>query len=475
MKQKLSKILCVCFLVGCGHSYGVGVKAKSSTAIESSNNIKVESLTAIELINPGKLESDLVFPSNIKTIDKVLAFVNRGVITSNQLDNEIKMMRANYKQKGITVPDTPEFRNNVLNQLITLRVELDLAKRMGIQTSDIDVTTAVNNIAKSQNLTLNQFKTRLAQSGVSYDAFRKQAFEQITAEKLKQREVDARVMITDDEINRVLSSETFKKRVDYDLSYIIISVPEQASLSLVSEKKKIADTAYQALKSGQSFNDVSAKYSNAPNALSGGALGWKSNIVLPLIISNALSGLTKGQFTKVVQLPVGFLIFRVNSMKTPETPQQVVQYDVRHILIKVNENNSDDEAHQKIIMIKAMLDKYKNNKAKESGDFAKLAKQYSEDASSISGGDIGWVNKGDTVPEFEAVMLKLPVGQISEPVRTPFGWHIMQVDGVRKLDKTNEVMRASIRQEIRDLKATLLYAEWIRNIRDAAYVKINDN
>jgi peptidyl-prolyl cis-trans isomerase SurA len=177
----------------------------------------------------------------------------------------------------------------------------------------------------------------------------------------------------------------------------------------------------------------------------------------------------------VLQLPMGFLIFKINDIKTINTPQAIKQYNVRHILIKVGENNSNEEAHQKIVMIENMLGKYKNNLNLESQEFAKLAKEYSEDSSSINGGSLGWVNSGDTVPTFEQIMIKTPIGKISEPFRTPFGWHILQVDGIRSKDKTSEVLRASIRQEIKEIKATLLYAEWLRNIRDAAYIRINDN
>lgn len=442
--------------------------ADNSSILESRN---ISRTKVTNLKSEPKARNDV----SIKPLDLIVAFVNKGVITSSQLNNEINFMRNSYKQKGIAVKDNAAFRNNVLNQMITLKVQLDLAKRLGIQTSDMEISTAINNIAKSQGLTLDQFKAKLARGGVSYEDFQRQARDQIIAEKLKQREVDARIMVTDDEIKRILSSEAYKKRIDYNLSYIIVSVPEHSSQDIIQSKQKLANEAYQALKNSQSFRDVSAKYSNAPNALEGGSLGWKSNVALPGIISNALASLSKGDITQVIQLPMGFLIFKINDIKKLGTPQIIRQYHVRHILIKVGENNSDSEAHQKIVMIKDMLDKYKNDPKQESKEFTKLAKRYSEDASSINGGDIGWVSNGDTVPEFENTIIKTPIGQISKPIKTPFGWHILQVEGVRDADKTNDVVKASIRQEIREVKAALLYTEWIRNIRDAAYVKINEN
>lgn len=427
-------------------------------------------------IKPGLLmsESGLAHGSSMQTLDKIVAFVNKGVITSNQLETQINIMRVSYKQKGIVVPDSLDFKNNVLNQMITLRVQLDLAQRLGVQTSDIEIANSIAGIAKSEGISVDQFKARLISSGINYDDFRIQVFQQITAEKLKQREVDGRIAVTDEEIDRVLNSEAYKNRVDYNLSYIMINVPEQSTIQVVQAKKNLADEAYRALKDGQSFNNVSVKYSNAPNALNGGVLGWKSNIVLPVIIANALKNVDKGDVSQVIQLPVGFLIFKVNDIKKVGSTQIVKQYHIRHILIKIGEQNSDAEAYQKIVMIKQMLAKYNGSPEAQNTEFIQLAKRYSEDASSINGGDIGWVSRGDTVPDFENMMLKTPIGQISEPIKTPFGWHILQVEGVRDSDKTNEVVRASIRQEIKDIKATLLYTEWLRNIREAAYVKIND-
>lgn len=416
-----------------------------------------------------------VSSKKIKTIDKIEVFVNKGVITSNQVNTTIKLLQSSYRQKGMQVPNPTDLRNNVINQMITLQVELDIAKRAGIQATDIEVNNAINGIVKSSGMSMEQFKAGLVAQGVSLDDLRQQAADQITAEKLKQREVDGRIVISDDEVNRILNSEAYKKRVDYDLSYIIVNVPEQASQQVILSKKKLVDDAYQALKNGRSFTDVSAHYSNAPNALEGGVLGWRSNVALPTVISNSLQGQSSGYYTSVLQLPVGFVIFKINGVRGVGTPQIVKQYNVSHILIKVNENNSDDEARRKIDMIEATLQKYKSDPKELKAEFIKLAKQYSEDTSSINGGDIGWVGKGDTVPTFESMVINTPVGTVSQPVRTPFGWHILMVNATRDSDQTTDREKATIRQELREVKATLMYVEWIRNIRDSAYVKMNEN
>jgi peptidyl-prolyl cis-trans isomerase SurA len=438
------------------------------------DNLAVES-RPINKTKPRVLTGDSSGKNNIQSLDRILVFVNKGVITSNQVNVQLKLMQSNYKQKGVAIPQTQDFKNSILNQMVTDKVELDLAERMGIKATDLEVSNAINNMIKAQKISLKQFKERILRGGITYNDLQQQASRQIVMEKLKQREVDSRVVVSDEEVNRVLASEAYKKRIDYNLSYIIISVPEQATPKELQAKTASINQAYSEITHGKPFNDVSAQYSNAPNALEGGILGWKSNVALPGAISSALQGLKNGQITKVIRLPMGFLIFKVNDIRSFNTQQIVKQYDVRHILIKVNENSSDDEAHHKIEMIKAILDKYNNNSLSQREMFVKLAKQYSEDTSSVNGGDIGWVGRGDTVGVFEDTMLNIPVGKLSDPIRTPFGWHILMVDNVRNSDQTTDREKSAIRQELREVKATLLYAEWLRNIRDSAYIKMNDN
>lgn len=410
-----------------------------------------------------------------KTINHIAAYVNKRIITDNEVNKQLNQTIINLQQKGIPIGNVQELRGKVLDQLILQQIQLDLAARGGIKTTDSEINDAITLTERGQGLSDAQMRAKLASQGVSYQEFRQQIGDQITMEKLKQREVDARVSVNEDEVNRVLNSETYKNRIDYRLSDIIIGIPEQATQEVVTQKQAIADSVYNQLKAGASFEQMSVKYSTAPNALSGGDLGWKSNTSLPPMILNQLTPLKTGDVTQVIKLPVGFFIFKLTGVKQHGTPQIVRQYHVRHILIKVNELTSDEEAHQKIISIRDQLMKDSGNPQKESADFVKLAKEYSDDTSSIKGGDIGWVSKGDTVPQFEQAMLTTPVGQISQPIRSPFGWHILQVLETRDSNLANDREKADIRQDIRDTKAQMLYAEWIRNLREMAYVKINND
>jgi peptidyl-prolyl cis-trans isomerase SurA len=411
----------------------------------------------------------------IITISKIVVFVNKGVITSTQVNAQVAQALQTLKQKGVTSFNQKDVRAKVIEQLIMQQIQLDLAARSGIKTTDIEVAEGINNMAKSQKMTPVAFKAHLTKQGVNYDEFRKQIQTQITMEKLKHREVDGRVSINEDEVNRVLASEAYKNRVDYNLSVIIIGLPEQSTNAIISQKQSLANQALANLKSGVSFNQVAIKYSNAPNALSGGELGWRSSATLPPMIASALANLPVGGYSSVIKLPVGFFIFKINSIKKHGMQQIVHQYHVRHILIKVNDTTSDSEAEQKIISIKAKLDKVASDPLKLNKEFVKLAKQNSEDTSSINGGEIGWVSKGDTVPAFEQVVLKIPIGQISKPIRSQFGWHILEVLGVRDSNLTNDREKAAIRQELHENKAALLYTQWLRDIREMAYVKMSDD
>lgn len=408
------------------------------------------------------------------TINKIVAYVNKRVITQNELNQQIQQTQNNLKQQGITNTPVSDLSKNVLDQMITQQVQLDMAARGGIKTTDAEINNTIVNIEKNQNISDQQMQQKLSLQGITMNQFRKQISDQITVEKLKQREVDGRIFINDDEISRIIDSTAYKNRIDYNLSNILITIPEQATQAIVQQKEALANSIIQQLNQGQRFEQLAIKYSNGQNALSGGELGWKSNTSLPPQVLDQIKSLPNGGVTTAIKFPIGFMIFKVNGIKQHGTPQIVKQYHVRHILVKVNELTSDDEAYRKIDSIYNQLAKDKNDKIAESADFISLAKQYSDDpGSAIKGGDIGWTSKGDTVPQFEQTIINTPVGQISKPFKSPFGWHILQVMETRDSNMANEKERADIRQELRETKEQILYTEWIRNIKDTAYIKIN--
>lgn len=445
--------------------------ADNSTATNESQNI-VPAAPKIESSIPSSLNSNA---PPTKTVNKIVAYVNKRIITQNEVNKQIIQARNNLQQRGVKDADNADLRAKVIDQMIMQQIQLDLAARGGIKTSDAEVTDAINNIEKTQGLNDTQFRAKLATQGIAFNDFRQQISDQITTEKLKQREVDGRVVVNDDEVTRILNSSSYKNRIDYRLADIVINIPEQATMEVTAQKKALADQIYNQLKQGASFDQLVLKYSNGPNVLNGGDLGWKSNTSLPPIILSQISNLPIGGIAPVVKFPMGFFIFKVNAIKQHGSPQIVRQYHVRHILVKVNELTSDDEAHQKIQNVYNQLAKDAGNPALESKEFTDLAKQYSDDTSSLKGGDLGWLNKGDTVPQFEQQMMSNPVGKISQPFKSPFGWHILEVTETRDSNLANDREKAEIRQELRETKAQMLYTEWIRNLRDMAYVKMSDD
>ena len=411
----------------------------------------------------------------IKVVNKIIAFVNKGVITEIKVEEKVQEILLSFKQKGITPPNITDIRSKVVEQLIMQKIQLDLAKRLGIKINDLDVVEAINNIASQNNMGIEEFKSSLKKQGIDFHDFRKQISEQIITERLKQREVDARVIVSEDEVNRVLNSETYRNRIDYNLSDIVVAIPEQATMEVIEQKQNLANMAYNELKSGVPFYQVAAKYSNAPNALTGGELGWRTNAAMPASVLSRLKKIAPLEYTEVIHLPVGFFIFKINEVKEHGAPQIVHQYHVRHILVKVNEVTGDEEAHQKILGIKRVLDHDINDLPKKNLDFINLAKQYSQDSSSIKGGDIGWVAKGDTVLPFERTMVSLPIGVVSEPIRSVFGWHVLEVLETRDSNLTNDREKAGIREELHLIKSNMLYTQWLRDIREMSYIKMNDN
>ena len=259
----------------------------------------------------------------ITTVSKIVAFVNKSVITSTQVNAQVVLALQTLKQKGVANPNQSDVRSKVIEQLIMQQIQLDLAARAGIKTTDIEVVEGINNMAKAQNMTPDAFKANLLKQGLSYDEFRKQIQNQITMEKLKHREVDGRVAINEDEVTRVLNSEAYKKRVDYNLSLIIVALPEQSTNAIIDQKQNVANQALAQLKAKVPFNQVAIKYSNAPNALSGGELGWRSSATLPPMIASELENLPVGGYTNVIRLPVGFFIFKINNIKKHGMQQMI--------------------------------------------------------------------------------------------------------------------------------------------------------
>jgi peptidyl-prolyl cis-trans isomerase SurA len=300
---------------------------------------------------------------------------------------------------------------------------------------------------------------------VPFDRFREDVRGEILISKLREREVEAKISVTDTEIQNFLrTQEAQPERVDeYNLAHILVTVPEQASPEELKLRRGRAETALAQIRQGSDFRQAAASYSDAPDALQGGEMGWRPAGRLPSIFLQALKEMKVGQVSDIVRSPAGFHILRLNDKRGNDTPILVNQTNARHILVRLNEVVSESDARNRLAELK---DRIENG-----ADFAELARLHSDDTTAARGGDLGWVSPGDTVPEFERAMAALKPGQVSDAFRTAFGWHIVQVLERREQDMSKDRQRLQARQAIRSRKSDEQWQEWVRQQRDKAYVE----
>ena len=408
--------------------------------------------------NPGKDRSTL--------LDRVVAVVNTEVVTQLDLNEQVKVAVQQLRRQGTPLPAEEVLERQLLERLITARVLAQSARETGVRVDDGQLQRALERIAQENKMSPEGFRKALESDGVNFNRFREELRNEIMIARLKEREVDSKILITEAEIDNYLNNQQTQagKDDEYSLGHILILVPEQASPEQIQAQREVADKALQDLKSGADFRQVSSGVSDAENALEGGPLGWRASSRLPQLFVDAVKPLKVGEVSGVVRSANGFHILKVLDKRGNETPVIVQQTRARHILIRLNEVVSEAEARQRLVALKERID--------NGAEFAELARLQSEDASASRGGDLGWLSPGDTVPEFERAMAALEPGQLSEPVQSPFGWHLIQVLERRNEDMSKERQRLLARDAIRARKSDEAYQEWVRQQRDRAYVEV---
>lgn len=401
-------------------------------------------------------------------IDRIVAIVNKQAITELQLEAHIQNAIRALKAQNIPIPPQQLLTRQVLDQMITEEVELQSASARGISVDAHEVEQTLQRLAQKNHTTVAGLLKKLRHGGEDDAAFRDSVRREMILAKLREADVDSRITVSDTEVDQVLKSAHHANRTEYRLANIVVRIPERVDSKKRDELAKKAETVLEALKAGKSFAELAATYSDAPNALKGGELGWRAATSLPSELASLLEQMSPGQHTNIFRTQQGFLIFQLQEKRKGSEPVVVEQYHTRHILIRSNEAVSETDAKTKITEIRQQL--------LQGADFADLAKRYSEDASRSKGGELGWVNPADMVPEFSRAMLALPLNTLSEPVRTPFGWHLILVDAKRNEDISNEYERNQVKQQIRARKAEQAFMDWIQQLRDSAYVEdhLND-
>ena len=399
-------------------------------------------------------------------IDRIVAIVDQAVVTEQELESRIATVTAQFKKQGTELPAEAILRKQILERLITDTLQLQYAAQTGLKVDDNQLDKTIGRIAEQNQLSLAEFTEALAKDGVSMTKFRADIRNEITLARLREREVDGRVNVSESEIDNFLTSQAAnnENQDEYEIAHLLIRTPEEGATEDIQKAKSKVDSALTELKAGVSFAKVSASFSDAPNALEGGSLGWKKASQMPALFLDALKAMQVGEVSAPLRSPNGFHVLKLNNKRGGNSPLVIQQTHARHILIKLSEIMSEKDGKLKIDGIKERLDNGEK--------FEALARQYSEDSTASSGGDLNWVNPGDTVPQFEKAMNELKELQISPPVRTQFGWHLIQVIERRSQDMSKEAARLKARQEIRAKKADEAYQDWIRELRDRAYVEI---
>lgn len=404
--------------------------------------------------------------AEVVKLDRIVAIVDQTVVTEQELESRIRSVTAQFKKQGTELPEENILRKQILERLISDTLQLQYAAQTGLKVDDNQLDKTIERIAEQNQMSLTEFAEALAKDGISMSKFRSDIRNEITIARLREREVDSRVNVSESEIDNFLTTQAAnnENQDEFEIQHILIRTPEEGATEDVQKAKAKVDEAIKALQAGTSFAKVSASFSDAPNALEGGSLGWKSSTQMPALFLDALKTMQVGSISQPLRSPNGFHILKLTNKRGGNSPLVIEQTHARHILIKLSEVMSEKEGKQKMDGIKERLDNGEK--------FEVLARQFSEDGTASNGGDLGWVNPGDTVPQFEKAMNELKDGKISEPVRSPFGWHVIQVLERRKQDMSKESARLKARQEIRARKADEAYQDWIRELRDRAYVEL---
>lgn len=397
--------------------------------------------------------------------DRVVAVVNNEAITQYELRTRVSSAENNLKRQGTPMPPANILQRQVLERIIMDRIQMQSATELGMKIGDTELDAAMRRIAENNKLTLDEFKAALEKDGIPWAKFREEVRQEITLSRLRDREVDSRITISEAEIDTYLTSaEARGDNTEYALAHIIVRLPEQAGPDQIARLRSRALEALQKLQQGEAFAKVAASYSDSPDALSGGNIGVRTLDRLPTLYADAVSKMQPGQVSDILRSAAGFHIVKLVDKRGGKlTPRSTQQTHARHILIKVTELVTDAEAKRKIDSIK--------EKSNQGADFGELAKQYSNDMSASQGGDLGWLDQGATVPDFEKAMNALPLNKVSDPVKSPFGWHLIEVKERRTNEGGKEQLRLAARQALRERKSDEAFEDWLRQLRDRAYVE----
>jgi peptidyl-prolyl cis-trans isomerase SurA len=400
-------------------------------------------------------------------LDRVAAIVNDGVVLESEVDDQIAAVKDRMHSQGQQLPPDSIMRQQILEHLIVEECEIQHADRAGLKISDETLNNALTEVAQRNHITLQQLPAALASQGLDYPSFRESMRRELTVRLLQQRDVMQKITITPREIDQYLERQAKhpSAKAEYNVSHILIAVPQEATAAQLDEAQKKATDIYERASKGEDFAKLAIANSNSQTALDGGALGWRKGTELPTVLADTVLSLKAGEVSAPIRAPTGFHIVRLNEVRNLEKNNVVEQVHVRHILMHTNELQDDATVKQKLDNIRKRI--------VAGEDFGTLAQVASQDPGSASdGGDLGWATMDTFDPDFAKVVDALKPNDVSEPFHTQFGWHIAQLLGRRKFDDTQELQRRQAEDQIRASRLDEETELYLRRLRDEAYVDL---
>ena len=421
---------------------------------------------------PGFAQADKLTPAlagqpreRIVLADRVVAVINDEIVTLRELEERIRIVTGQLKRQNVELPPPDVLQTQVLERVIVDRAQVQFARENAIRIDDVQLDRAVARIAEENRMSPVQFRDVLEKDGIPFNRFREDIRTEILINRLRQSEVEGKVVIGEGEIDNFLSqNKPSDTAQEINLGHILVRVPENASPEQIEARRKRAQEALAQIRGGADFARVAVAFSEAPEALTGGSLGYKDREKLPQLFVEAIAGLPKGGVSELVKSANGFHILKLIDQRGAGAAPVVKQTRVRHILIRPGELVSQDQARRRLLELRERI----INKA---ATFEDLARQNSADGSKDKGGDLGVIYPGDTVPEFERAMDELKPGEISAPVQTQFGWHLIEVIERSSAELSVERQRKAARDALRERKVDEAYQEWLRQLRDRTFVE----
>jgi len=460
-------LMASCALFMLQPAYGADTPAGKPAKTAAKQGSQLPGKQGMELLPPQeKTAVPSIDPQQQKgVIDSVVVVVNNDVITRHELNEHIRMVVRQLQKQRTPLPAPEVLERQILERMISDMLQVQFAKENGVRVDDTQLDAAIARIAQQNNIpTTSEFRAILEADGMDFSKFREEIRNEMISTRLREREVDSKIIISDSEIDNYLANKNRVGNVaeELHLAHILVAVPEQASADKIQAARDKALLALNQLKNGADFAQVAAGSSDARDALNGGDLGWRSSDGIQPLFLNELQKMNAGQVSAVLRSPSGFHIIKLVEKRRGNESVVITQTHARHILIKTSEIVSENEAKRRLMEIKQRIE--------AGADFAEQAKRYSQDGSAQQGGDLDWLSPGQTVSEFEGAMNKLKPGMIGA-VQTQFGWHLIQVLERRDTDVSEQQKRQQARASIATFKSDELYQDWLRQLRDRAFVE----